>query len=606
MSHNQWFLPPVHVEAFSPRRSSSVTNQWRDPYGRFITNGGSGYAWGAAVDAGLTKLGGTSFGWKGRNTTPLIPDTHLERGINTYWPSPGKLTPPWHDYRFADPNNGYYHFQIPTGIAKGVTNNTSILWEYFNVGARGTGSNGDQDDNINPKGVLSYQASHVAFWLYYDAPEDDSVIPPNTFAIRFRWGSGVGATAPNASLDRARLIDSPIVGGWNYIGFSTGIIEDPTPSGGWNTASAYTDIANVVRGGIIFDRVAWELRQNISSDLFGDDGKIHLYVTGGRQIDASHYNQTSPVQELVFPFPLVECVEGATVYDQEIPESDFNTAVLMDTEKGETWLGGECVFPCAMESPTENCTTAGQLPGALYVGGSDGYIWQLEEKNLSWGNPLNLFVWSVDPDEPFDIDNQHLTVNVDPLGLPASTYPLATDDDGNGMLDGLVVMKWSPSTKAIELRRIVTNDHYQITVDADWSVDPAIGDQIMVAPLPMMVHWEEVRTLFYSVFNRLSMNPHEQSLSDDPTDLPAYDPIFVLEIFTSGTRKSQADYSAATVRRIFRLSDIRKTEQGWIELRRKESQARGMRLTVYQGQNGRLVLSSIQAEELLSEREVGK
>lgn len=529
-------------------------------------------------------------------TLPPFPNPVLS-GDDSYWPESA-----YHNYNFGNSINPFGGGDAFKYVAVKFDDGVSVgpLGEYFNMGM-GPYLNGSGQE-ITPWRVIA-RGAKIVFWVYWD-DVPGKTLTGNKFDFLFRLDSthtGQAAIyAPSyGQAGRPNYDNSTVAWGDGLKSGQWNLVVINAPSGGLSVWVPKDGTAENAMPGTLYDRMILRLAGLPTTGDGGDyaeDGTFSMFITAGRQASTI---ETGPPDLPQDPFPGTTCVSGSLFYDQAALESDFGFSIVVDADSGEVWPAAESPFTCVAQSPAASCAVPGKLPASLYLADKSGFIWEFADPYLFWGSPDTRFVFDVVPG-----GSTTVTLRV---GTMPYNEPLAVDVDGDGMLADLVAAKVSYANKTVEYRRITSNGYQGFSITPAWDRPTADGDRVMIGPLPFMVQWPEIRTMAKSRFGPFSADVHERtSWATDADTTASFDPVILIDLFTApANRPGQCDLRTARARKFLRLSELWKG-LGWSTLPVVASRARAVRITLLQGQTGRVLIGNIRFQDVALASEGGK
>ena len=148
----------------------------------------------------------------------------------------------------------------------------------------------------------------------------------------------------------------------------------------------------------------------------------------------------------------------------------------------------------------------------------------------------------------------------------------------------------------VEYRRIEGNTGAAITVTQPWDLAPAAGDQIVIGPLALLVHWSETQTprpvilrALHAIFDQAGV----ATLGGWTRRFPAR---LTLEQFTASGQQTRVNSLAAPMAKRFSGIEFERGT-GAVHFSGLAAKAQSVRLTVLGGDDAPCVLSNLVIEE---------
>ena len=380
---------------------------------------------------------------------------------------------------------------------------------------------------------------------------------------------------------------------------------------GGSSETTYTLVAD--RWWTSPDGVNWTSRTpgwGAREDAMGFVLSNRLFVVGGDDnyttesaLDEIWIYGSSASSEATAPFQFDRCADPAgAAYGLGPVGDDFEVGVLLDLDRGAMFLGSECRFTAPMIDPAAGCAADGQMLGPLFFGDRDGFMnLALDDRLLTWGSPYNRFIHAVDSAAPGDASTVKLAAAVSGF----------VDADGNGLLQGLIVAKVTPSTHGVEYRRIASNTNQILTIetvsDVGWETNPAVGDIVIVAPLPILVQWGEMRRRAPALARRVALNLQVDPNPDaDGSDLLAdFSGLLQWDVFSASGGNNLADLDTPAVTQRLGVEDLEKGK-GIVYLAPSASKSTAHRLILLGPQTGPVKVRDIAVAERQKRGEGGR
>lgn len=300
-----------------------------------------------------------------------------------------------------------------------------------------------------------------------------------------------------------------------------------------------------------------------------------------------------------------DCVNDGASVDTAALAQDFHWGILIDLKNQRVTVGSRCPFTCSGIGLSSSCTAAGQLTGQVWAGDRHGYVdLVLEERLLGWGAPESLMDFAGDDDNL----GGNLTFQIDPDVPPSgATYTVALprDGDNNGLLDGLLCAKVTPSTDVVEFREIASHTNLVVTIVTGhpWDTNQVAGDQLIIGALAWMVHWAERRTTRGHMVRDMTMDYFRDESESSTAVTVDVDPRFRADIFSAnGTRSFVNIDGDPAVTKRFSATDLR-TGPGTQDFAADDSKAHSLRLTAVSGQIGPMMIANPRMSERLEDGE---
>lgn len=297
--------------------------------------------------------------------------------------------------------------------------------------------------------------------------------------------------------------------------------------------------------------------------------------------------------------PAIDCKDLVGRFQTGSLATDFELGLMVDMKRNHVYAATQCPFTTKGISPASSCTTAGQIPGPVFVGDWYGYLSILmEETAISWGSPSSLFIYPALASSPGGDSTFNLGVFY--VGQTKGTFP--TNPDGDSLLDGLMFAKVSRD-RVVERRQIASNTGSQIAISGVWDRNPLPTDIGIVAPLEWMVQWSENRSSYLHTAKFVHMDVDEQT--SPSAGGASYEPLIFWDIITGKQNEGQIGRNG-TVRSTKKVTrrEVQRTPN--FKVKPAAARASSYRLRVLQGQTGRVSISNITAYEKVFRGEEGR
>lgn len=435
--------------------------------------------------------------------------------------------------------------------------------------------------------------AHIFLWVFMVGNAAD-IIPAGALGIRLNVATDAAGTGQVNQLLTTTNIDAIPANIWTPIHFLN-------PMQAVNPLHLYLfgDTFSGTPGVRVY------LTGTFAGPLTGSGGNIVLRFANARFTTVTSIGTLSR-DRVQAPFRFDKCEDPAgSSYDTAAVGDDFEVGILGDVDRKQLYLGRECRFTCPMLDPASGCTTDGQMTGPLFFGDRDGFFnLCLDDRLLTWGCPVNIFVLEVDAANLGDASTVGITSNAD-----------LVDADGGSLLAGLIVAKVTPGTNGaepvIEFRRITTNTATLLTIEVlnnvGWEHNAVAGDLLIIGPLPMLLHFQELRRQTPAVARvaTLDLELAPNDLADNSDALPAFDGLLRWDVYTASARRNVADMTAPESTQLVQLERLERG-RGILRLTSTSSKALAHRLMVIPPQTGAVKLTNVLVGERQRAGEKGR
>jgi hypothetical protein len=246
-------MPAVHITALSPRPWALTGDEnWTDPWGKVIdaNNGNQSTVWLPATgSSGASAFDVIDF------PAPLA----QENGTNSFWPSPGALSPHYHTYEFNRTDYKCYKFRL-------FGNNNPVQDKFA-----GLGQNVKTDGGaLTTRFIIPSVTKKLGFWIYSDIG-----IAANTLSLKFRRVVDEGT--PATPWEEWIITQTVPAATWTFIIID--FVANP-PVGGWVTPPNlyHQDKDGNAIEGMYYSQI------NIATKIILNNPANIFYITGGRLI----------------------------------------------------------------------------------------------------------------------------------------------------------------------------------------------------------------------------------------------------------------------------------------------------------------------------------
>lgn len=326
-----------------------------------------------------------------------------------------------------------------------------------------------------------------------------------------------------------------------------------------------------------------------------------LIAPGSQTMAATDGTLSDPEPEALAYSHSRDCAAPAVDIDTAALARDFEVGVLVNLDLGIVTLGSQCPWTTPGMTPAGSCTAPGQAPSPLFFGDKDGYVdFAFDPTLMTWGSPGSRVLFEAAVADPGDTN----TMNVKTFRDGETVYglPIYTDSGGNvtGLLAGLVVRKFTPSTLAEEYRTIASNTASSFDIDGFWNVEPAVGDIAMIAPLDFYLRFAQARSKFPRTSQALEATVDIDEGTGKAQASIDVDNYIRIDQFGPKTKRNFVNVETPPVKS--NMIDLERAFDGdglfWISPVTAKSIAYGIRVT--QPQYGPIRLSDLKAHELAS------
>jgi hypothetical protein len=439
----------------------------------------------------------------------------------------------------------------------------------------GSGLFGEAGQTISPLN------EHFFAWMYLEGDVGDE-LPAGSFALRVDTVIDIdGDGADLAEIDAPNL--------------------DPLPAGAWtpirfaNPVAAGSELNPL---GLYISCVSWSLilTGEWAGAPTGSGGDVAIRMSNQRQTTVTAIEETildEPAEPLSFEEGY--CPEPATSIETSAPDTDFALGLWVDLKTARVYAKSECRFTCAGIRPSSDCTPLVQASGPGFMGSRDGFAnLMFDDKTLTWGYPGGRFVFAADSAAPGT--SATFKIERDYLGA-ADALSLALDEDGDGILAGLVCAKVPASPRAaIEWRRVASNTIDTVTIDGTWAALPAATDTLVIGPLALLVHFAETRRRTPFVPRTLDLEVDHGLIATAGGNAGRFAPRLRFEQFAAAGRAVRVTDLAAEVDVWFSADNL-EIGQGRVRLAGRAAKAMSYRLTALQGDDAPVLIRNLAVEE---------